>query len=85
MPVVTVGDNLPSPVRIGLTDLTNIGPHGPPGSGTTDMDYIQEKSAHVSKKLIYDIQLIPVDFVHSSSVLCVSFRKIVPHVLCAFQ
>ena len=33
------GDNLPSPVRIGLTDLQNIGgasgPPGPPGSGTT--------------------------------------------------
>jgi len=39
VPVVIGGDNLPSPVRIGLTDLTNIGgasgPPGPPGSGTT--------------------------------------------------
>ena len=39
MPVVIGGDNLPSPVRIGLTDLQNIGgasgPPGPPGSGTT--------------------------------------------------
>ena len=38
-PVVIGGDNLPSPVRIGLTDLQNIGgasgPPGPPGSGTT--------------------------------------------------
>ena len=25
MPVVIAGDNLPSPVRIGLTDLPNIG------------------------------------------------------------
>ena len=36
------GDNLPSPVRIGLTDLPNIGggpgpgPPGSPGSGITD-------------------------------------------------
>ena len=33
------GDNLPSPVGIGLTDLPNIGgasgPPGPPGSGIT--------------------------------------------------
>ena len=39
-PVVIGGDNLPSPVRIGLTDLQNIGgasgPPGPPGSGTTE-------------------------------------------------
>ena len=42
MPVVIGGDNLPYPVRIGLTDLLNIGvgggasgPPGPPGSGTT--------------------------------------------------
>ena len=38
-PVVIGGDNLPSPVRIGLTDLPNIGgasgPPGPPGSGIT--------------------------------------------------
>ena len=37
VPVVIGGDNLPSPVRTGLTDLTNIGgangPPGPPGSG----------------------------------------------------
>ena len=39
-PVVIGGDNLPSPVQIGLTDLQNIGgasgPPGPPGSGTTE-------------------------------------------------
>ena len=29
MPVVIVGGNLPSPVRIGLTDLPNIGPVAP--------------------------------------------------------
>ena len=38
MPVVIGGDNLPSPVGIGLTDLPNIGgasgPPGPPSSGT---------------------------------------------------
>ena len=42
MPVVIGGDNLPSPVGIGLTDLPNIGgasgPPGPPGSGTTEID-----------------------------------------------
>ena len=39
MPIVIGGDNLPSPVGIGLTDLPNIGgasgPPGPPGSGIT--------------------------------------------------
>ena len=35
-PVVIGGDNLPSPVGIGLTDPPNIGrASGPPGSGTT--------------------------------------------------
>ena len=38
VPVVIGGDNLPSPVQIGLTDLPNIGgasgPPGPPGSGS---------------------------------------------------
>ena len=38
-PVVIGGDNLPSPVQIGLTDLQNIGgasgPHGPTSSGIT--------------------------------------------------
>ena len=38
------GDNLPSPVRLGLTDLQKIGegdsgPPGPPGSGTTAIYY----------------------------------------------
>jgi hypothetical protein len=41
VPVVIGGDNLPSPVEIGLTDLPNIGgasgPPGPPGSGTTEV------------------------------------------------
>ena len=39
VPVVIGGDNLPSPVEIGLADLPNIGgasgPPGPPSSGTT--------------------------------------------------
>ena len=38
--MVIGGDNLPSLVAIGLTDLPNIGgasgPPGPPGSGITD-------------------------------------------------
>ena len=41
VPVVIGGDNLPSPVGIGLTDLPNIlgrhWPPWPPGSGITDM------------------------------------------------
>ena len=41
VPVVIDGDNLPSPVGIGLSDLPIIGgggqwPPGPPGSRTTD-------------------------------------------------
>ena len=39
------GDNLPSPVGIGLTDLPNIGgasgPPGPPGSGITAGIYFE--------------------------------------------
>ena len=36
--VVIGGDNLPSLVRIGLTDLQNIGgASGPPGSGITEV------------------------------------------------
>ena len=46
-PVVIGGDNLPSPVRIGLTDLPNIGgasgPPGPPGSGITDNKTYQDR------------------------------------------
>ena len=45
MPVVIGGDNLPSPVGIGLTDLPNIGgasgPPGPPSSGITDLSIIE--------------------------------------------
>ena len=40
VPVAIGGDNLPSPVGIGLTDLPNIGrasgPPDPPGSGITE-------------------------------------------------
>ena len=40
VPVVISGNNLPSPIVIGLTDLPNIGgatgPPGPPGSGITE-------------------------------------------------
>ena len=53
MPVLIGGDNLPSPVRLGLTDLQNIGgasgPPGPPGSGTTESRPIyssSERSEH---------------------------------------
>ena len=46
VPVVIGGNNLPSPVWIGLTDLTNIegasGPPGPPGSGTTDCNKLEQ-------------------------------------------
>ena len=44
VPVVMGGDNLPSLVQIGLTDLQNIGgasgPPGPPGSGTTALQVL---------------------------------------------
>ena len=40
LPVVIGGDNLRTPVAVGLTDLPNIGgpsgPPDPPGSGTTE-------------------------------------------------
>ena len=43
-PVVIGGENLPSPVQIGLSDLQNIGGPlaslAPPGSGTTITCYI---------------------------------------------
>ena len=45
-PVVMVGDNLPSPVEIGLTDQQNIGgasgPPGLPGSGITEIYYLKK-------------------------------------------
>ena len=41
VPVLIGGNNLPSPVGIGLTDLPNIGetsgPPGPPGSSITGL------------------------------------------------
>ena len=52
-PVVIGGDNLSSLVRIGLTDLPNIGgasdPPGPPGSGITGIGigYVQGHSNEV--------------------------------------
>ena len=53
-PVVIDGDNLPSPVRIGLTDLQNIGgasgPPGPPGSGTTASEYILHEILMTNQK-----------------------------------
>ena len=49
VPVVIAGDNLPSLVGTGLTDLPNIGgasgPPGPPGSGITELYYA--KSAYI--------------------------------------
>ena len=54
VPVVIGGDNLPSPVQIGLTDLTNIGgasgPPGHPGSGTTGLkiNYLVSIFVHFS-------------------------------------
>ena len=45
-PVVTVGDNLPSPVGIGLADLPNIGGAGGtpdhPDSGITVVNYVHQ-------------------------------------------
>ena len=49
-PVVIGGDNLPSPVGIGLTDLPNIGagpPGPPPGSGTTVFSPVEILCYHI--------------------------------------
>ena len=49
VPVVIGGDNLPSPVPIGLNDLKNIGgasgPPGPPGSGTNEESSISHQGS----------------------------------------
>ena len=54
VPVVIGGDNLPSPVEIGLTDLPNIGgasgPPGPPSSGIT-AGYINPTSVLVRERV----------------------------------
>ena len=58
MPVVIGGDNLPSPVRIGLTDLPNIGgASGPPGSGTTDKKARTKRTAYVVCTYVRSIAL----------------------------
>ena len=58
MPVVIGGDNLPSPVGIGLTDLPNIGgasgPPGPLGSGITEDKMLPMQVLFVLPKLRAD-------------------------------
>jgi hypothetical protein len=52
VPVVLGGDNLPSPIGIGLTDLTNIGgPTGLPGSGITDL------KVNIFKKISFKLRM----------------------------
>ena len=45
---------------------------------------LQPSETHLRCSLFCHIQLIHVDFVQNSSVLCVSFRKILPHVFVHF-
>ena len=53
MPVVIGGKNLPSPVRIGLTDLKNIGeasgPPGSPSSGITGNNSLRTEDLEISR------------------------------------
>ena len=50
--VVIVGDNLPSPVGIGLNDLPNIeAPPGPPGSGITAMHDVDPSDSLIIRSL----------------------------------
>ena len=66
-PVVIGGDNLPSLVRIGLSDLQNIGeasgPPGPPGSGTTEVHIYNLFTTSESPKIrIPIVQIFCFDF-----------------------
>ena len=71
MPVVIGGDNLPSPVRIGLTDLPNIG--GPVASLAhpvpASLDYVSDNRLELSDHLTYfkELQLIVENFSKASS------------------
>ena len=70
-PVVIGGDNLPSPVQIGLTDLQNIGgasgPPGPPGSGTTEVHIYNLFTTSESPKIrIPIVQILCFDFFNIS-------------------
>ena len=64
--VVIGGDNLPSPVRIGLTNLQNIGGAsglpGPPGSGTAAHTYL-----NINQRLVNWIILIVICQISSHS------------------
>ena len=65
------GDNLPSPVRIGLTDLPNIG--GPVASLAhpvpASLDYVSDNRLELSNNLTYfkELQLILENFSKASS------------------
>ena len=60
--VVIDGDNLPSQVRIGLTDLPNIGgASGPPSSGTTGIKYQPFGTKNSQNDCIYEIRYRLID------------------------
>ena len=50
MPVVIGGDNLPSPVRIGLTDLTNIGDQKQVARGAMDPRFCRYRKENRRRK-----------------------------------
>jgi hypothetical protein len=57
VPVAIGGDNLPSPVGIGLTDLSNIG--GPPGSGITAVSFSEKTRQEKLKASVEGYQRRP--------------------------
>ena len=74
-PVVIGGDNLPSPVQIGLTDLPNIGgasgPPGPPGSGITVYSLVNDHESPMSNVLCLKIESRLRDFkIYISASFC---------------
>ena len=62
--VVIGGDNLPSPVGIGLTDLPNIGgASGPPGSGITALYQFQTENIKESNyNKLAEVVSLPLSF-----------------------
>ena len=69
-PVVIGGENLPSPVQVGLTDLQNIGgASGPPGSGTTAESYIW-----FQLHIIYCCPFLESRFLHTSDTVFLKWQ-----------
>ena len=76
MPVVIGGDNLPSPVPIGLNDLKNIGgasgPPGPPGSGITGTISSKQFEKKTEWFKVFRIQNNPL-FIQNYGKICAHF------------